>query len=314
MNTKTHPKHLIIHSYTQNILNILIQHRRRPKKHEASSDFSIQYDTIKKFVERNKTIECVLPAFPAKSPNLNKVLGISTDKAEEISLYFLNFLCEKIKTVYPPGMRIILCSDGRVFSDVLNISDQNVSSYQKEIESFIKLKSLENLETYNLDYIYPTQDFDSMRFLLMQNFAESVEKLENRIKTHPSTKELYCAMTRFIFEDSLTPDNKMTKAQLQKKSKHKAKLTIVRSNAWSKLLEQEFPNALRFSIHPHPAGSNKFGIRLVDKESWLTPWHGVALETKDGFKLVKKAYAIEIGAELIFSPNGKPSHFQEKNS
>ncbi len=313
MTTSLNSRYTAVQKIAQDILNILVKYRRSTKAYEVPSEFPIQLKTIENFVRMNKTIESVLPAFPAKSPNLNKVLGISTDKAEEISLYFLNFLCEKIKTVYPPGMRIILCSDGRVFSDVLNISDKNVSLYQKEIENFIKINRLENLETYNLDYIYPVQDFDSMRFLLMQNFAESVERLESRIKTHPPTKELYCAMTRFILEDSLTPENKMTKAQLQKKSKHKAKLTIIRSNAWSRLLEQEFPNALRFSIHPHPAGSKKFGIRLVDKESWLTPWHGVALETKDGFKLVKKAYAIEIGAELILSSNGKPSHFQEKN-
>lgn len=311
MNLKICPKYLVTREIVKEILDVLVLYRRSTRSSTTSNSFPVQFETIRKFVEANQAIECVLPAFPAKSPNLNKVLGVSIDKAEEISLYFLNFLCEKIKTIYPPGMKIILCSDGRVFSDVLNISDTNVSHYQRQIKDFIRSNNLSNLKTYDLDHVYPTDNFDSMRFFLMQNYADSIENLERKIKYDSTAKDLYCAMTRFIFEDSLTPENKDSRAQLQKKSKHRAKLTIIRSNAWSNLLEQEFPAALRLSIHPHPPGDKKFGIRLVANENWLTPWHSVALETKDGFKLIKKSHAIKIGAKLILGRNGQPSHYQE---
>ena len=42
----------------------------------------------------------------------------------------------------------------------------------------------------------------------------------------------------------------------------------------------------------------------------MTPWHGVALETKEGYVLLKRNKAIEMGAELIYDSSGRPSHYK----
>ena len=68
--------------------------------------------------------------------------------------------------------------------------------------------------------------------------------------------------------------------------------------------------AVRLSIHPQTCGAKKLGIRLIGNESWMTPWHGVALETKRGYVLIKRSQAIEMGAELIYDSSGHPSHYK----
>lgn len=85
-------------------------------KWEASGE---QYfkATIDYFTSRNVPIEAVLPAFPHKSSNLDKVSSPMPDKGEELALRRLIFFADSIEKIYPPGVRIWIVSDGHVFSD-----------------------------------------------------------------------------------------------------------------------------------------------------------------------------------------------------
>lgn len=41
----------------------------------------------------------------------------------------------------------------------------------------------------------------------------------------------------------------------------------------------------------------------------MTPWHGVAVQTPSGYKLLKKTEAEALGAKLVRTRNGNPSYF-----
>lgn len=69
------------------------------------------------FTLRNVPIEAVLPAFPHKSSNLDKVSSPMPDKGEELALRRLLSFAALVKEIYPPGVRIWIVSDGHVFSD-----------------------------------------------------------------------------------------------------------------------------------------------------------------------------------------------------
>ena len=121
---------------------------------------------------------------------------------------------------------------------------------------------------------------------------------------------MYRGMTRFLKEDALKPSQTKSKTQIQKEAKAKSYQVIHRSNAWSELIEKQFPDAIRLSIHPQVCGSKKLGIRLISDESWMTPWHGVAVEFKDGIALLKNHEAISLGANLIRDAKGRASHYE----
>ena len=57
--------------------------------------------------------------------------------AERRALEFLQQLCDQIKQYYSPGAQIILCADGRVFSDVVGMRDEDVTAYQNELSKMI---------------------------------------------------------------------------------------------------------------------------------------------------------------------------------
>jgi pyoverdine/dityrosine biosynthesis protein Dit1 len=120
---------------------------------------------------------------------------------------------------------------------------------------------------------------------------------------------MYCGITRFLFEDSLFPGQLKSKTEIQKDARMRAYGVIQRSNAWSKLITQQFPDHVRLSIHPQTCGDIKLGIKLLP-ENWITPWHGVALETEGKITLVKRYEAEKLGAKLVHNENGRPDHYK----
>lgn len=269
-------------------------------------------------VKKNEPVQFVLPAFPAKSPNPEKVLGPLPDLAEQLALSFLNDLGKKIKTFYPPGIKIHLCSDGRVFSDVVGIKEDDVSKYQHEVDRIIKKMKLSDISTFNLDDVYQGLGYDDMRANLLSNYSQSLDCLKQKIRhgNQPDANgealqlnQMYRGITRFLFEDSLHRQQSLSRTAMQKRARQRAYEVIRRSNAWSQLIADYFPHAVRLSIHPQICGSNKLAIRLVANESWITPWHGVAIEKDNRYTLVKKSEAEAIGAKLVYSANGRGSHY-----
>ncbi|MCF6765565.1 isocyanide synthase family protein [Thiotrichales bacterium 19S3-7] len=270
-------------------------------------------------VNQNEPIELVLPAFPGKSPNPYKVLGYLPDYAEVISLKFLDDLCQSIKEFYAPGMNITICSDGRVFSDIIGMNEAHVTNYQIQLENLIKSMSLDTIKIFNLDYLYTNVDFIEMRYQLIKEYAEPLASIQQKIRLgaeassnleNQALNQLYKGITRFLFEDLKYPGQLKTNSARQKEAKAKAYKVIQRSDAWSHLIKAYFPNAVRLSIHPHPCGSQKLGIKLIADEIWMTPWHGVALEHNNKYSLVKRSQAESLGAKLVYFPNGQPSHYQ----
>lgn len=260
----------------------------------------------------------VLPAFPGKSPNPAKVLGPLPDMAEMRALEFLQQLCDRIGRYYSPGARVILCADGRVFSDVVGMLDEDVTAYQIELGKMIAKLGLTSISTFNLDELYDGLSFDQMRAQLMEHHGEHPEVLQSAVRRggkdqncsadDKEAHRLYCGITRFLLEDAMFPGQKKSRSALQKECRSRAYEVIQRSKAWGELVEMRFPNAVRLSIHPQSCGAKKLGIRLIEPDNWLTPWHGVAVDVGGRFMLFKRSQAEELGARLIHR-EGRPSHY-----
>ena len=85
-----------------------------------------------------------------------------------------------------------------------------------------------------------------------------------------------------------------------------------RGQAWSRLLGQCFPQALRLSARPEDPHADTIGIGFgpvpEPTEAWLTPWQGVALLAPEGWRLLPRSEAEALGARLI-RRGRRPSHY-----
>ncbi|MGB7797127.1 MAG: isocyanide synthase family protein, partial [Pseudonocardiaceae bacterium] len=301
------------------ILRVVMEHQRLAAdtacvRSPCDSCMEVHRGHVTRLVARGIPIDFVLPAFPAKSPNTAKVLGPTPDMAERLSLEFLCGVVDRIRRIYHPGARIIICSDGRVFSDLVHISDSNVTRYQAELGTMIDETGPDALDLFNLDDEYTGCTHTTMRRVLVGRYGEDLEMLKKQVRAGGEQLKLYRGITRFLLEDADTPDYQGSRAALQRECRERAYGVIQRSKAWGNLVAERFPDAVRLSIHPQSCGSAKLGIELVEsRNNWLTPWHGTAVDVGGKFVLMKRYQAEAMGAEIVYI-GGRPSHYMAQRS
>ncbi|MFI6585323.1 L-tyrosine/L-tryptophan isonitrile synthase family protein [Embleya sp. NPDC050493] len=310
------------------ILALLLPHRRAAERErrpggdadsepDAVTDFPRQLDRLAHFVERDEPVVFTLPAFPCKSPNPDKVLGRLPDEGERLSLAFLDRLCASIARVHPPGARMLICSDGHVFADLVNVPDPHVDAYADELRAIIARDDLRHLGVLDLRDVrdgsrdvHGADTHERGRAWLHARHAPGVAQLRAQVRADEDTLRLYRGITRFLFEDAV--DFPGTRSALQRDCRTRAYGVIQRSRAWSGLIAERHPDALRLSIHPQRRGAEKFGIRLLDTpDVWATPWHAAVLHGPDGRPhLLRRADAARLG--VLVHRDGRPSHFRQE--
>ncbi|HEX8502995.1 MAG TPA: L-tyrosine/L-tryptophan isonitrile synthase family protein [Pyrinomonadaceae bacterium] len=301
---------------SERILRTLFRHRRLQPGAGACAEspceqcLGLHLPKVRRFVVNGEPVHLLLPAFPAKSPNTSKVLGTLPDMAEELALGFLEGVCREIREFYPPGARVTICSDGRVFSDLVGVADADVTGYGRAMASMLARLDAASLDFLNLEDLFDLEDKAALREQLCAHYAEPLETIEERVRTYERHRALFNGVHRFLFEDRLVIEPGKSRNRLRQECRERALQVIRRSEAWGRLIQECFPVALRLSIHPQPPHSDKIGILLGEaKDAWLTPWHGVALKTGGGFRLVRRHEAEALGAKVVLR-DGRPSHFE----
>ena len=269
---------------------------------------SILLKKISGAVKTGQAIHFLLPAFPAKSPNPQKTHSSEPDYGEVLALKHLSRICDDIGNVYEGGARITICSDGHVFGDLVQVEDAVVDHYGRCLVAMIRDFRLDQIGVFNMQHHFDGLNFSSMRRDLVESYGRSVEEIRRDVMGNESERQLFNGIHRFLFEDMLVLQAGLSRNAAREKSKIMAYEVIQRSHAWSGLVERKFPEAVRLSIHPQLINSSKFGVKLLPRidcnhgqdhtqEQWRTPWHGVALESDQGFSIVKKSEALALGAK-----------------
>ncbi|WP_328438087.1 isocyanide synthase family protein [Streptomyces sp. NBC_00444] len=293
------------------ILRLLLPHHRTTDatRTAPAEAFPHQLRRIDAFVRAGAPVRFTLPGFPCKSPNPAKVLGHLPDQGERLSLRFLDSLCEEVEHIYAPGARVIICSDGHVFGDLIRVPDEHIDAYADELRLLIDQLGLERLSVFDLRDILGDLPNDTKRAHVHERYAPTVDALRAEVRSDDHALALYRGITRFLVED--TADFSGTRSALQRECRRRAYGVIQRSRAWGDLIAEHHPGAVRLSIHPQPVGAAKFGIRLLDApDAWTTPWHSAALLRADGtWTLMPRVRAASEGR--LVRCDGRPSHFEQ---
>ncbi|MFI9204289.1 L-tyrosine/L-tryptophan isonitrile synthase family protein [Streptomyces sp. NPDC053048] len=267
-----------------------------------------QLRQIRRFTAAGEPVLFTLPGFPCKSPNPAKVLGHLPDEGERLSLAFLDRLCARVKEIYEPGARMLICSDGHIFGDLIDVPDAHIDAYGDALREMIRTQGLRHLETFDLRHVHGDADYDTKRNLVTEAYAPSLESLREAARTDEETARLYRGITRFLVED--TAGFTGTRSALQRECRERAYGVIARSRAWGDLIAHHHPRSVRLSIHPQPPGAGKFGIRLLEAaDAWATPWHTAVLRERGGAaRLMRRADAERLGRLVL--RDGRPSHYE----
>ncbi|MGV9853588.1 L-tyrosine/L-tryptophan isonitrile synthase family protein [Streptomyces sp. NPDC003442] len=292
------------------ILNLLLPHHRTTTAAPGGVvAFPHQLRQIDHFVRAGEPVVFTLPGFPCKSPNPAKVLGHLPDQGERLSLGFLNTLCGEIERIHAPGARVIICSDGHVFGDLIRVPDDHIDRYADALGHLIREAALHRLSVFDLRDVLGDLPHGAKRARVQQRYAPTLEALRAEVRSEGHTLALYRGITRFLVDD--TADFTGTRSALQRDCRKRAYGVIQRSRAWGALIAEHHPRAVRLSIHPQAIGAPKFGIRLLDApDVWTTPWHSAALHRTDGtWTLMPRIRADQLGR--LVHRHGRPSHYEQ---
>ncbi|SMN19638.1 similar to Saccharomyces cerevisiae YDR403W DIT1 Sporulation-specific enzyme required for spore wall maturation [Maudiozyma saulgeensis] len=255
-------------------------------------------DRVRYFTDRYVRIECILPAFPCKSSNINKVGGDIPDKGEELALRRLIQITKDVKDFYPPGLKIWIVSDGHVFSDCIGVDDDVVDNYTSRLHElydlckdsdadaigFCGLNDLffngESSESFDPTWVesYTVLHYtgtmissksDAARQILMKGCDTDDGSLRKdvNIPDHPRLY-LYRGFSKFMMEDlAVLPFFQSYSKKRFKKVISKIAFNMIRRNdAYSNLVELMFPHHMRISIHAHKNSGPKFGVKVISNQ------------------------------------------------
>ncbi len=262
------------------------------------------------FVVTSDPIEFVMLGYPMKSPNdRDKVIGFLPDLGEEVSLANFQTFNLAIREVYPPGVSISIVSDGYVFNDIMQVSDDTVQAYE---EQCIELARVAPIQWFDAkDFYSKGRTLYNIRETIMNQFGISTAELERRILIDPDVNTLYRGMIRFLSIDlAIRPFD--SNNQLHKQAKIVAKEMMHRNEAYSQLISNEFKNAIRLSMHPSINNGTKFSFQLIPSpKAWTSPWHSAILINAQGeMETIHRKDAIAAGFELK-EKSGRPYYFQQ---
>ncbi|KAL5046353.1 hypothetical protein BDW71DRAFT_214639 [Aspergillus fruticulosus] len=258
-------------------------------------------DRVYSFIKESKKLEFCLPAFPCKSSNPDKVLGVVPDAAEYLALGHLDDFVQRVGTIYEPGATLWIISDGHVFSDCIGVDDALVDSYgailasQYKATTTTKSSSSSNIQFTGLEDLFFSSPESTSSFSISMLDTVSIPQPIETVRTgsaqkcrllldkvggidrthlralidskHPETLALYQGQSRFMLEDLgayLAERSVGTKARKRIASKV-AEEMIARNHAYSNLVQLLFPHHIRLSIHAHTNAGPKFGIRLLPR-------------------------------------------------
>lgn len=247
-------------------------------------------------------LELVMPSFPFKHKNPVKVSRRSPDMAEVLCLSRLYELCHALSLVYEPGAHFVIVSDGQVYRRMFGVNEHEALGYRERVKEMIaELGFGDRLEVVDMrDLVDSRHDlFDFVEERLRPVFAEwwhaypddprrvgLIGAAATNINTSESvTDDLVQVATKDAVlgtdEQDVLASLETIKGEAVQRAEEGAFefalfIYVLRE---MDLVRSCYPGAVRATVHPKPG---QWGLHLVNPESQVFPWQGVAYRNEAG--------------------------------
>lgn len=302
-----YPKALIV----DEVLRIFEGFRLPPTVIDKYQEIGKQklFNRLLEFVDKGQPIKFSMLGYPFKSGNRrDKVLGELPDLGETKSLDNFGYLGDRIKQVYEPGAVFSIISDGYIFNDVFQVPDLEVFKYNEMVKDLSKCYPIKIYDAG--DFYKSVGSMYEIREKVVSQFGITSEVLEKRILTDLNVNTLYRGMIIFMTEEFATKDFP-SRSQREKFAKIKAREAMFRNEAYSALVQSEFKDHIRLSMHNSTNDGTKYSIQLIQGKYKYSPWHSCLVVRQDGtLETIHRSEGVERGYELV-NQDGRPYYFQE---
>lgn len=259
--------------------------------------------------------EFVLPSFPFKHKNPVKVSRRSPDMAELLCVCRLHEVCHALGRVYEPGAKFVIISDGLVYRDMFGVTEHETLSYRERVKEMIGQLGFEaTVEVTDMEDLVESRRaiFDHVEERLRPVFAEwwdanpddlrrasLIQASTANVNTADSvTHDLVQIATKDAIVGSEEEEDRSNLETIRRETVARAEKGAFEFALFLYVLKEIdlvsscYPRAVRATVHPKP---EQWGLHLVNQESRVFPWQGVAYRNPRGKWRVK--YEFEVTRE-----------------
>ncbi|MEV2237327.1 L-tyrosine/L-tryptophan isonitrile synthase family protein [Micromonospora sp. NPDC049891] len=241
-------------------------------------------------------VEIVIPSFPARPANPLTHLRTEPDLGEAAAFRRLAQIAAHVRLCYPPGVRFIICLDGRAYAPFYGYTWQSFAGYPRQLAALVERMGL----TGTIDFVdlqslvdARLEEFTALHHQvtaeLRQEWAKPDypfrDELVESMKLGTNSAAIHAAASKLVKfgegDEQAVAAVRAMRAAIHTQAHATAfgymcfLVTIRRLD----LLGQRFPAALRGTVHPKPG---QYSPYLVNERTRIVPWHGVAVLRPDG--------------------------------
>ncbi|BBM04011.1 L-tyrosine/L-tryptophan isonitrile synthase family protein [Microbulbifer sp. GL-2] len=227
-------------------------------------------------------IQFLLPAFPCKTNNLDKVTGCDPDLGEYLVLKKFVKAIRDIQSVYEPGVIFYIFSDYHTFSEYISVDLDRHYSYANGLRDMVEsLNCDDSLKIVNFE------DFEDFKLLEAQEYSRAlllkygdkdyINNFESLKLRNNKTNDTYLGLKKFMSKDQKYILAEFSDKERRKRLSQIAKGMMVQGAALDKFLLRKFGNCIRLSIHRHPMTGEKYSLNLFENYPFRTPWHNTVM-------------------------------------
>lgn len=258
------------------------------------------------FTTRDKPLQLTLLGFPFKMLVPLKTNRTLPDMGEVLVLTRLNTICALIKKEYEPGAVITLFTEGGL-GKAASVPEKKWKAYDKRLRELVRVLGFDrNIKIRKLSDMEKIKGFSS---IYKKTFKEFHRKLLEQSKDFMEKYDsVYLPIFRLINSNKYSIDTLMdvynsqlkdtdlipVAAKARKELQNRTRKAIVSYFSYLvtrdllHFLEKTVPHHLALSVSPKPG---RFGILPIDTKNTILPYHGVPVQTKNGWRL---EYLIDI--------------------
>ncbi len=257
---------------------------------------------VEQHVADGSPLEIVLPSFPFKHNNPVKVSRKTADMAEVLCLSRLYEICHALRHVHEPGAKVVIVSDGMVYREMFGVTRHEAITYRDRVRRMIAELGFEDaIEVTDMEDLIDSRQeiFDFVAERLRPVFAEwwsthpddlrrasLIQASTANVNTSGSvTHDLVQMATKDALVGSEGPGAVSTLETIKSATVDRAEQGAFEFALFLYVLKEIdlvgrcYPRALRGTVHPKPG---QWGLHLVNRESRVFPWQGVAYRNEHG--------------------------------
>ncbi|MDP2573201.1 L-tyrosine/L-tryptophan isonitrile synthase family protein [Vibrio penaeicida] len=237
---------------------------------------------IRNFVSNESQIQLLLPAFPCKTNNLDKVLGHKPDMGEYLVLRKFVKAIRDIQAVYEPGVTFYVFSDYHTFSDYISVDLEHHYDYSDDLRKMVEnMNCSDSLKVVNFEHFPAFDDLSDEQYFqgLKHKFGDShyEDNFSELKKRNNKMNSTYLGLKKFMNQDQKHILSSFSYKDRRKRLADIAKGMMVQGKALDNFLQQNFGECIRLSIHEHPMVGKKYSLFLFDERQFKTPWHSTLM-------------------------------------